>query len=260
MTLVKINNHIERAKQRLLEQYKYKTRIAGLIEAIAGELQEVENCAYDLYTKRSIFTAIGAQLDVIGVIVGLDRGDRNDEDYRDALFAQIQINISGGEAESIYAAIKKMTNATSAQIIEIYPASYQLFVQTKDVVTDKIVPLVNSMTAAGVGNIITVGPEDTPFRFGGAVTQIAEYAINPSGDKLEINNSGDFLEVTSVTSIVPKNAGGFGGIVLNQVFLDTGGGDLYAINDSDLLELQVADANEDYTLIDQGGKMGGVIV
>lgn len=260
MALVKINNHIEQAKRRLLEEYKYKPRIAGFIDAIVGALQEIENSADLLYRGRSIFTAIGAQLDGLGKIIGLDREDRSDEDYRDALFAQIQINVSGGEPESIYVAIKKMLNATSAQIIEIYPASYQLFVQTNDSVTNKLVSLVDSMTPAGVGSIITVGPEGTPFRFGGAVTQVTDYAINPSDDGLEINNSGDLLQVSFVDSIVPKNAGGFGGIVLNQAFLDTGNGDLYAINDSDLLELQVADANEDYTLIDQGGKMGGVII
>ena len=86
------------------------------------------NQNYDLYTERSLDTSIGAQLDGIGRIVGLDRDGLDDVDYRATLIIQIQINKAGGEPESIITAIRQLFKTEIIAFKEIYPANYEVYI------------------------------------------------------------------------------------------------------------------------------------
>ena len=72
----------EQALSLLIEQYKNSPRIRALVEAFAQELDFLQIVFDDLYTKRTLETATGVNLDVIGKIVVLDRpfSDAEDDD------------------------------------------------------------------------------------------------------------------------------------------------------------------------------------
>lgn len=259
MALVKINNHVEQAEDRLLQQYKESRVFNIFLDAIIAQVQVIEDQCDLLYRERSLLTAYGYQLDGIGKIVGLKRNGLDDEDYRDALIAQIEINVSGGEPESIINAIRKILRPKTIDYFDIYPAYYQLFVQT-DETANNLAPLVQSMTPAGVGKaIITLGTEGTPFKFGGLTTYSSNYAVDNNDNILQVNDDGDLLEVTTTTQAIPRNGAGFGGVILNKAYLDVGNGNLYATSSTDLLELKLSNANEDYTVTETGGRLGGMI-
>ncbi len=66
-------DRIQQAKDLLIEQYKNSPNLNAFIAAHTGQLQAVDDTNYKLLYERSLNTAIGAQLDVIGRIVVLDR-------------------------------------------------------------------------------------------------------------------------------------------------------------------------------------------
>jgi hypothetical protein len=68
-----ILDHSEIYKQRLLQQYKSSLNLIGLIDALIEGQGDLEVVLDQLLNERSINTAIGAQLDIIGEIVGQPR-------------------------------------------------------------------------------------------------------------------------------------------------------------------------------------------
>jgi len=86
----------------LLAQYQDSPRLKSLICSFVERIQELETASLDVYNNViSIETAEGAQLDILGKIVGEARGDRNDAMYRNALRVRILINLSQGTIEDL---------------------------------------------------------------------------------------------------------------------------------------------------------------
>jgi len=68
-----IIDHKVNYKRRLLEQYKSSVSLIGLIDALIEGQGDLENVLDQLLTERAIDTAEGAQLNIIGEIVGQPR-------------------------------------------------------------------------------------------------------------------------------------------------------------------------------------------
>lgn len=66
-------NHNTIYKQRLLQQFKTATKLIAFIDALIEGQAELETVLEQLLTERSLDTAIGDQLDIIGEIVGQPR-------------------------------------------------------------------------------------------------------------------------------------------------------------------------------------------
>ena len=124
---VKILDHAAEARARIVTQFKGKPRIEGLIGSFAAATQAVEDTLWDLLTIRSIDTAIGAQLDIIGEIVGESRKGKQDEPYRLAIKAKIGQNNSKATPEDIISVFKLLVQADKALFIEYFPAEAAIF-------------------------------------------------------------------------------------------------------------------------------------
>jgi len=72
-----------------------------LVATLATPFQSLENALQQLLLERSIDTAVGAQLDVIGRIVGQPRNDLGDDDYRRYCRARITVNKATGVIEEL---------------------------------------------------------------------------------------------------------------------------------------------------------------
>lgn len=62
------------ARERITEQFKAKPVMDRYLQLLLSGKEEIQGVLSDVMTLRSIDTATGVQLDVIGIIVGLDRG------------------------------------------------------------------------------------------------------------------------------------------------------------------------------------------
>lgn len=101
MTIITNTDYVLEALNLLLEQFKDKENIEDLLSSFIQQIQLGEDVTFDLYSERLLDTAIGAQLDVLGTIVGQDREWSNDEEYRIYIKARIAINRSNGKAEEL---------------------------------------------------------------------------------------------------------------------------------------------------------------
>lgn len=89
-------DHAEQLVRLLPSQFQDKPQLAGLLADIAPAAQELETAFAALVLERTIDAAVGAQLDVIGRIVGQDREGLSDELYRRYIRARIRATRSNG--------------------------------------------------------------------------------------------------------------------------------------------------------------------
>lgn len=126
-----IANHVAKAKDRLIEQYKGKVRLEALIESIVNPLQEIEDVLNALGTNRWIDSASGVQLDKVGKIVGAYRETgQSDEDFRSIIKVQVILNLNQGTPEEIISAAQFYIGAIFIWYLEVYPAAVDIFSST----------------------------------------------------------------------------------------------------------------------------------
>lgn len=117
--------HCEAALARLLSQFSQSTRLRSLICALADQADPVEQNLWDVRAYRSIDTATGVQLDALGYLLGLDRGNEGDADYRRFLRAKVLANNSAGHADTLIQILELLDNGyapTEINLREDFPA------------------------------------------------------------------------------------------------------------------------------------------
>jgi hypothetical protein len=123
-TPIKITTHSADALLRLLAQFEDKPSIRALVSALVGPVQNLEDTLYQLLSERGINSAVGAQLDLLGRIVGVARGALSDASYHTRVEAQILINISSGAPDEVLAVFELLDPANTFELEENYPAEY----------------------------------------------------------------------------------------------------------------------------------------
>ncbi len=118
----------ERALERLPVQHRGKTNITLMIETHTGPIQDLENVMQDMLTQRSVDTAVGTQLDIIGKIVGQPRDGFDDDDYRRLVRARIAANRSQGTTHDILTVQRGVFPEPEASLIITmqFPAAFAL--------------------------------------------------------------------------------------------------------------------------------------
>lgn len=112
---------------RLMEQYKTQPKIVALLQSFLTQCAELEVKLGELETERYLDTAVGAQLDGLGDILGQDRLGLNDEDYRQLLRARVLVNASRGTANEIIEIFQLITEPGAViNLQEIFPATVEL--------------------------------------------------------------------------------------------------------------------------------------
>ncbi len=106
--------HVALALARLPQQFRFKDNIAKLLETLVEPFASLETAFQQLLNERSIETAAGAQLDVIGILVGeRSRNGALDDTYRRRIKARISTNRSSGLIEE-YITISKLVVSDDA--------------------------------------------------------------------------------------------------------------------------------------------------
>lgn len=124
-----IPDHAARALARRAQQFKDKIRIEKVFNAWTKQIQEIEFMLWQLFSLRSIDTAVGVTLDVLGKIVGERRGGTSDANYRLRIRARIRANLSDGQVEDILSVFRTLISAASLPGVifewqDFYPAGF----------------------------------------------------------------------------------------------------------------------------------------
>lgn len=114
-----IPNHIDQALARLLTQYSNSPNLQNLLTGIITPIQAIEDELGLMNTLRYLPLATGAQLDIIGAIVGIARAPgQSDASYLISIYGQIKINTSEGLPEQMIQAYQLFTGAMLVLLYE----------------------------------------------------------------------------------------------------------------------------------------------
>lgn len=115
MIVDKITSHLSDAVARLITQYKDKPNMVAFISTIVGGVQALEDAIYALDAARHIYpeVPVGAQLDQLGVLIGLRRNGLADDIYYRLLLGTIAENFSDGTEDAILNVVQSIYGATS---------------------------------------------------------------------------------------------------------------------------------------------------
>lgn len=160
-------NHVGIALSLLIEQFKPRPLINGMVRVQAERMQGLEAASSPVYTGMGVRFAVGQQLDFVGEIVGQSRGGLQDDDYRTAIYARVGVNSSNGEPESVMTAVRFFTRATFVSLIERVerPAHIYLFA-TGPVLPSNLYHQVKSVMPGGVGLTLVWTSSGPWFQFG----------------------------------------------------------------------------------------------
>ncbi len=135
-----------------------------LTALVSGGVQPIENALQALLLDRQVDTAIGAQLDVIGKIVGQARASLDDDTYRRYIRARITTNRADGVIEDL---IK-----ISDLVVFVDAATYQvdnqgvaavvlriLGIATSEDLANVVIDFLNDAISAGVRVILESSAE-----------------------------------------------------------------------------------------------------
>lgn len=230
-------DHVATALARLTSQFDKSERLRGLVAAMVGQLPALEVDAQSLREERWIETAIGAQLDGCGAIVGEARRGRDDEAYRAALRFRVFVNISKGTPTDLIRALKFLTSPTDCQYIELQPATAILFTDGLTIPSD-VQAAIQELAPAGVSTVpVAVSYGAPPARFGREPPP-GELFVNGGASYLTANGSD--IQVTGANSA--QRSGGFGGAIPSVLsvgggagLLDVGGFELAIYNPNTLV-------------------------
>ena len=167
MMTTEITNHKELAKEKLRQQYKNLPLLEGFLDAFVEQIQQLETVFVDLRDDRTIYNAVGANLDAWGRLLNVSRNGLTDEEYRLTLLAQVAVNVSKGTPEDIIRVFQLFTNPDYISYNETYPANIQLTTVGGDPIgdIDDIKAAVKKAAPAGVSiDLFTTAP-GSPYVF-----------------------------------------------------------------------------------------------
>jgi hypothetical protein len=186
-------DHVQEALDRLPTQYTSDVGVTTLLAALAQPAQALEDTLRDMLLKRAVDTAEGAQLDIIGKLVGQARGGQDDGVYRRYIRARIKTSRSRGVTEDLITIAKLVVDDLDATIVIEQQQIASVIVRVTEVGVDEdtataAIAFLRLAVVAGVRVILESSPEaaadtftldDGPgFDNGCARINLADYTAN----------------------------------------------------------------------------------
>lgn len=167
-------SHLSDALDRMPQQMRDDPNAVALFEVLMVPFQQLEDAALAVLTQRSVDTAVGAQLDVIGRVVGQPRGDLDDATMRRYIRARILANRSRGIREDLIAVVLAVLVGLGARVQVVDEGTCEVVLRVDNIATTDanaaaLLEFGQIAAAAGVRVIIETLPDtsDNSFTFDG---------------------------------------------------------------------------------------------
>lgn len=98
-----VTTHVADGLAAVMRALRNAANLKAISAAWLAQVQALEDVLWDLLLQADLTYAVGAQLDQIGVIVGMPRGTLDDTDFRPILRAAIRARRSSGGTEDLIA-------------------------------------------------------------------------------------------------------------------------------------------------------------
>lgn len=145
-----VADHVARALARLSQQFSRSGTVADSVKVLAERAQDLESAFFDQLAASNIETAVGAQLDIIGEIVGCPRAGMDDETYRARIKTQVVINAGSGTANEIIHIATLLLGEGNFDFTPGETAEYSLVAIGPVSIGEELPRLIITSTAAGV--------------------------------------------------------------------------------------------------------------
>lgn len=162
------SDHVLAALSRLIAQDKKRAVYKRIVTILVDRIQRMEDVLWDLHEQRWIDTAIGAQLDVLGDIVGEARQGRDDDTYRLWIRARARANRSRGTPNDALAVLRLIVEPDATlEYIDQDPrdAEYRIAVSNTAVDHTQISQITALTKPAGVQFDLQFDAGPDAFRF-----------------------------------------------------------------------------------------------
>jgi hypothetical protein len=168
-----ITTHVTDALGRLLGQYQGATNLRNLLTALVNPIQDIEDELTEMNVARYLGGATGAQLDILGSIVGIPRGTGiSDATYAQQIAGQVKINTSQGQPEQVIQAFQLFTGGNTVILQELIAAVIlqSTWLPPDQASADAVFLLLLEVLPAGVrcSGIVSFDP-DMAFAYDGAL-------------------------------------------------------------------------------------------
>ncbi len=175
--------HVEVGLGRLIERWRADKNpvLAAILTSYLEEAQELEDAIWFVIYGRMLDYAEGAQLDMLGRIVGQPRDGLPDDRYAVQIRARIRINRSIGTPTDVIEVLQLVDSAVF-HLTEIGTARFQINYETppSDAATGREIPdLIRQTRAAGVGALVAF-PVDRLTGRGARFGSVYNPALNAS--------------------------------------------------------------------------------
>lgn len=198
---IKAVDQVTTGISRLLEQFKGKSNIESLLSTYLKQVNELEDSYISLLEERSINTAVGAQLDLLGALVTEPRNGRDDVSYRIAILTRVGINNSEGTPNQVLSILKTITQATKVKMWEHFPVGAIYYTNTE---FDGSQPCVSNtlqkVSPATSYDVVTLFDPDND----GLVLSeriLIESFLEDDGGNLIVDESGNFVTAVAYETL-----------------------------------------------------------
>ena len=169
---------------RLPEQFRDRPNIERFLRVFGTEMQSLVGALNQLLTQRTVDTAVGVQMDQIGLIVGEPRNGLTDDAYRPYLRGRIATNRSEGTTEDIIGVLRLVINDPTYTISVVREGVATLRVlitgaTTTDAFAGTLFAFLQDAISAGVRGILEWY----------AVTPVFTYDVGPGFDQGHLASS-----------------------------------------------------------------------
>ena len=146
----------------LPEQYKSAANINKLLSIFADEVDELITETDEVKLAFFLESAVGVQLDVMGIKVVLNRNGLNDTDYREALKFKIFQNTSKARVEDLIFILKTITQGDIIVYTDDAPAAYTIYSNGIEG-EGNLNELMDKFSGGGISVIVKISPDDIPL-------------------------------------------------------------------------------------------------
>lgn len=108
-----VGTHASDGVDLLLEQFRGKPLIEGLLRAFLDQVQAIEDDLWKILLLLDLDQCTDAHLDGVGDLVGEVRRGRADADYREAIRIRIRVNLSNGKHSEILSILETYLGAAA---------------------------------------------------------------------------------------------------------------------------------------------------
>lgn len=128
MALAHLTDLFDRAKLRMLLQYRGLTKFVADLGVLVAEVQELEDAFWSFNEELDVDNADGVWLDRLGTVIGEFREGEFDTQYRQYVKARILANKSKATSDEIIEVVTVAMDATppTLTLVDWYPAAQAL--------------------------------------------------------------------------------------------------------------------------------------